>query len=185
MKRLTTWITDSETGVLPEKRKNASASQTFARIPASPNIAASVAVIATSESESFAMPQALAPALPDTYASRQCALRPRWPWSLSALGNTWRHCLQRWDAGTILEGLWGAQQRQGAQCELMFARGLSKSRSTGLGRAGPGKCGAHNYYRESTRLIVELSASRVPRRADSSNYQPPVGPGRLIIQLSA
>ena len=170
MKRLTTWITDSETGVLPEKRKNASALQTAVCITASPNLAASVAVIATSES--FAMPPALALALPDTYASRQRALRLRWPWSLSALGNTCRHCLQRWDAGTILEGLWGAQQRQGAQCELMFARGLSKSRSTGLGRAGPGKCGAHNYHSGSTRLIVELSASRVPRRADSSNYQP-------------
>merc|ERR1711967_69112 len=54
----------------------------------------------------------------------------------------------------------------------MFARRLSKSRGTGLGRAGPGKCGAHNYHPGSTRLIVELSASRVPRRADSSNYQP-------------
>ena len=122
MKRLTTWITDSETGVLPEERKNASASQTVARIPASPNLAASVAVIATWAL--FAMPPALAPALPDTYASRQRALRPRWPWSLSALGNTFRHCLQRWGAGTILEGLWGAKQRPGAQCGLMFARGL-------------------------------------------------------------
>ena len=121
MKRLTTWITDSETGVLPEKRKNASASQIVARIPASPNIAASVAVIATSES--FAMPPALAPALPDTYASRQRALRPRWPWSLSALGNTFRHCLQRWDAGIILEGLWGGtaetrRSRRAAQTDV-------------------------------------------------------------------
>jgi len=48
----------------------------------------------------------------------------------------------------------------------------AKSRSTGLGRAGPGKCGAHNYHPGSIRLIVELSASRVPQRADSSNYQP-------------
>ena len=121
------------------------------------------------------MPPALAPALPDAYASRQRALRPRWPWSLSALGNTFRHCLQRWDAGTILEGLWGAQQRPGAvggRRGLMFARRLSKSRGTGLGRAGPGKCGAHNYHPGSTRLVVELSASRGPRRADSSNYQP-------------
>ena len=84
MKRLTTWITDSETGVLPEKRKNASASQTFARILASPNLAASVAVIATWAL--FAMPPALAPALPDTHASRQRRLRFRWPWSLSLLG---------------------------------------------------------------------------------------------------
>ena len=122
MKRLTTWITDSETGVLPEKRKNASASQTVARIPAWPNLAASVAVIATSES--FAMPPALAPAPPDTYASRQRALRPRWPWSLSALGNTFRHPLQRWGAGSILEGLWGAQQRPGAQ-----SGGLMRSRA--------------------------------------------------------
>jgi len=45
--------------------------------------------------------------------------------------------LQRWGAGSILEGLWGAQQRPGAQSGgLMFARGMSKSRSTGLGRAG-------------------------------------------------
>ena len=65
MKRLTTWITDSETGGLPEKRKNASTSQTVAHMSASPNIAASVAVIATSESESFAMPPALAPAVPE------------------------------------------------------------------------------------------------------------------------
>ena len=48
----------------------------------------------------------------------------------------------------------------------------AKSRSTGLGRAGPGKCGAHNYHPGRIRLIIELSASRVPRRADSSNYQP-------------
>ena len=54
----------------------------------------------------------------------------------------------------------------------MFARRLSKSRGTGLGRAGPGKCGAHNYHPGNTRLVVELSASRGPRRADSSNYQP-------------
>jgi len=123
MKRLTTRIADSETGVLPEKRENASASQTVARIPAPPNIAASVAVIATSESESFAMPPALAPALPNTYASRQRALRPRWPWSLSALGNTFRHCLQRWDAGIILEGPWGGtaetrRSRRAAQTDV-------------------------------------------------------------------
>ena len=174
MKSLTTWITDSESGVLPEKRKNASASQTVARIPAWPNHAASVAVIATSESESFAMPPALAPALPDTHASRPRALRPRWPWSLSALTQAWRQPLQRWGARSILEGAVGAQeQKPGAQSGgLRFARGLSKSRSTGLGRAGPGKCGAHNYHPGSTRLIVELSASRVPRGAESSNYQP-------------
>ena len=50
----------------------------------------------------------------------------------------------------------------------------AKSRSTGLGRAGPGKCGAHNYHLGSIRLIVELSASRAHRvrgeRAGSSNY---------------
>jgi len=112
MKSLTTWITVSETGVLPEKRKDASASQTSVRIPASPDLAASVAVIATSESESFAMPPALAPALPDTHASRQRRLRFRWPSSLCLLGNSFRHPLQRWGAGSILEGLcWGAQQR--------------------------------------------------------------------------
>ena len=83
------------------------------------------------------MPLALAPALPDTHASRQRRLRFRWPWSLSLLGNSFRHPLQRWGAGSILEGLWGAQQRPGAQSGgLMFARGMSKSRSTGLGRAG-------------------------------------------------
>ena len=88
--------------------------------------------------ESFAMPPALAPALPDTHASRQRRLRFRWPWSLSLLGNTFRHPLQRWGAESILEGLWGAQQKPGAQSGgLMFARGLSnKSRGTGLGRAG-------------------------------------------------
>ena len=130
MKSLTTWITVSETGVLPEKRKDASASQTSVRIPASPHLAASVAVIATSESESFAMPPALAPALPDTHASRQRRMRFWWPWSLFLLGNSFRHPLQRWDAGTILEGLWGAQQRPGAQSGgLMFARGLSISLS--------------------------------------------------------
>jgi hypothetical protein len=96
--------------------------QTLVRITASPNLAASVAVIATWAS--FAMPPALAPALPDPPPPRQRALRPRWPWSSSALGSTWRHYLQRWGAGTILEGLWGAKQRPGAQCGLMFARGL-------------------------------------------------------------
>jgi len=125
MKSLTTWITVSETGVLPEKRKDASASQTSVRIPASPDLAASVAVIATSESESFAMPPALAPALPDTHASRQRWLRLRWPLSLRVLGNSCRHPLQRW--GSILEGLcWGAQQRPaqtvGRRRGLMFAR---------------------------------------------------------------
>ena len=137
MKALTTWITVSQTGVLPEKRKDASASQTFVRIPASPDLAASVAVIATSESESFAMPPALAPALPDKHATRQRRLRFRWPLNLSMLGNSCRHPLQRWGAGSILQGLcWGAQQsphnrRGGADCSR-----VSKSRSTALGRAG-------------------------------------------------
>ena len=51
----------------------------------------------------------------------------------------------------------------------------AKSRSTGLGRAGPGKCGEHNYHPGSTLYpyqadkVVELSASRVPQRADSPN----------------
>ena len=106
MKSLTTWIADSETGVLPEKRKDASASQTFGRTPASPDLAASVAIIATSES--LAMPPALAPALPDADASRQRALRARWPWSLSALTKIRRQPLQRWDARSILEGAVGA-----------------------------------------------------------------------------
>jgi len=74
------------------------------------------------------MPLALAPALPDTHASRQRRLRFRWPWSLSLLGNSFRHLLQRWGAGSILEGLClGAQQRPqahtvGGRRGLMFAR---------------------------------------------------------------
>ena len=154
MKSLTTWITVSETGVLPEKRKDASASQTSVRIPASPDLAASVAVIATSESESFAMPLALAPALPDTHAARQRRLRFRWPLSLSLLGNSCRHPLQRGGAWSILEGLcWGAQQRPhtvGGRRGLMFARGLFKSRSTGLGRAGQESA-------ERTTITLEVS----------------------------
>ena len=103
------------------------------------------------------MPPALAQALPDTDAARQRALRAGWPWSSSALPKTRRQPLQRWGARFILEGAAGAQeQKPGAQSGgLRFARGLCKSRSTRLGRAGPRKCGAHNYHPGRIRLIVE------------------------------